>query len=317
MLLCPSGASSRPARARHPATRPPFPETAPVREGVRLAVDVGSVRVGVARSDPGGILASPLTVVRSGPGELNELAALVASADAIEVIVGLPTSLSGREGIAAAAARSFAAELAGRLAPIPVRLVDERFTTTQAHDAQRRGGKDSRARRGTVDAAAAAVLLQAALDTERATGNPPGQLVTLPGGADACTRTETPGRRTRTPARSSRPRDSSRHPGPSRPRGSSRHVACSRRPACSRRSRCTTTPATVIRGWPIRGVPRTRRGAGSNGTPAPRPPAGTPRPPAMTRARAASPTTSTAIRSPTARTAAKTTTTSATTPGAG
>jgi putative Holliday junction resolvase len=157
---------------------------------VRLAVDVGSVRVGVARSDPGGILASPLTVLRSGPrnpghqAELDELATLTASADAIEVIVGLPTSLSGREGTAAAAARSFAAELAGRLAPVPVRLVDERFTTTQAHDALRRGGKDSRARRGTVDAAAAAVLLQAALDTERATGRPPGQLVALTAGAD-------------------------------------------------------------------------------------------------------------------------------------
>ena len=153
-----------------------------MRTGVRLAVDVGSVRVGVARSDPGGILASPLTVLRSGPGGLDVLSTLAAGADAIEVVVGLPTSLSGREGAAAAAARSFAAELAG-LAPIPVRLVDERFTTTQAHDALRRGGQDSRARRGTVDAAAAAVLLQAALDTERATGRPPGQLVTSSGEA--------------------------------------------------------------------------------------------------------------------------------------
>ena len=160
-----------------------------MRTGVRLAVDVGSVRVGVARSDPGGILASPLTVLRSGPrnpgqrAELDELAALAAAADPIEVIVGLPTSLSGREGAAAAAARGFAAALAGRLAPVPVRLVDERFTTTQAHDALRRSGKDSRARRGTVDAAAAAVLLQAALDTERATGRPPGQIVTSSGEA--------------------------------------------------------------------------------------------------------------------------------------
>src|ERR1700722_17489349 len=177
MLLRPSGASSRPARARHPATRP---ETTPVRGGQRLAVDVGSARVGVARSDPGGILASPLTVVRAGPGELDELVTLVAGADAIEVIVGLPTSLSGREGIAAAGARSFAAELAGRLDPIPVRLVDERFTTTQAHDALRRGGKDSRAPRQVVDAAAAPVLLQAALDAERATGRPAGQLVPGP-----------------------------------------------------------------------------------------------------------------------------------------
>ncbi len=157
----------------------------PVRQGVRLAVDVGSVRVGVARSDPGGILASPLTVVRTGAGELDELARLAVSADAIEVIVGLPTSLSGREGAAAATVRRFAADLAARLAPIPVRLLDERFTTAEAHDALRRGGKDSRARRQVVDAAAAAVLLQAALDAERATGRPPGQLVTLSGGARA------------------------------------------------------------------------------------------------------------------------------------
>src|SRR5277367_2363567 len=121
MLLRPRGAPSRPARARHPATRPAAPEIRQVRAGVRLAVDVGSVRVGIARSDPGGILASPLTVVRSGPGELDELAALVVGAEAIEVIVGLPTSLSGREGAAAVAARRFAAELAGRLAPVPVR----------------------------------------------------------------------------------------------------------------------------------------------------------------------------------------------------
>jgi putative holliday junction resolvase len=159
--------------------------TVAVRQGVRLAVDVGSVRVGVARSDPDGILASPLTVVRTGAGELDELARLALSADVIEVIVGLPTSLSGREGAAAAAARRFAADLAARLAPIPVRLLDERFTTAEAHDALRRGGKDSRARRQVVDAAAAAVLLQAALDAERATGRPPGQLVTLRGEARA------------------------------------------------------------------------------------------------------------------------------------
>jgi putative holliday junction resolvase len=180
-MLRPSGALSRPARAQTPATRPPVP----VREGVRLAVDIGSVRTGVARSDPDGILASPLAVIRAGPNKLDELAALAASADTIEVIVGLPTSLSGREGTAAANARGFAAELAGLLAPIPVRLVDERFTTTQAHDALRRSGKDERARRDVVDAAAATVLLQAALDTERATGRPPGELVTVGKGAGA------------------------------------------------------------------------------------------------------------------------------------
>jgi putative holliday junction resolvase len=179
MLLRPG---SRPARDLPAATRP---WAALVRGGVRLAVDVGSARVGVARSDPGGFLASPLTVVPAGAGAKGEIVALAAAADAIEVIVGLPTSLSGREGPAAAGARTFALDLAERLTPIPVRMVDERFTTTQAHDALRRGGKDSRARRQVVDAAAAAVLLQAALDTERATGRPAGQLVTLRGGAPA------------------------------------------------------------------------------------------------------------------------------------
>jgi len=161
MLLRPSGAWSGPARAQTPATRPPVPETAPVRAGVRLAVDHGSVRIGVARSDPDGILASPLTVVRSGPNELDELAAHAAGADAIEVIVGLPTSLSGQEGPAASVARGFAGELARLLAPIPVRLVDERFTTAQAHDALRRSGKDERARRSVVDAAARPGVLPA------------------------------------------------------------------------------------------------------------------------------------------------------------
>ena len=193
MLLRPSGAygaGSRPARdcPEEPGAIPVSQQ--PVRRGVRLAVDVGSVRVGVARSDPGGFLATPLTVLASGPGAKAALARaalaeLAVAEEAIEVIVGLPTSLSGREGAAAAGAREFAADLAGRLAPVPVRLVDERFTTAEAHDALRRGGKDARARRQVVDAAAAAVLLQAALDAERATGCPAGQLVPAATGAGA------------------------------------------------------------------------------------------------------------------------------------
>jgi putative Holliday junction resolvase len=150
--------------------------------GVRLAVDVGSVRVGVARSDPGGVLASPLTVVPRGRGDLDRLAELVTGHDALEVIVGLPTTLAGREGPAAADARKVASALAGRIAPVPVRLVDERFTTTTAHAALRQGGRDSRARRPVVDQAAAAVLLQAALDAEKTTGRAPGELVSVAGG---------------------------------------------------------------------------------------------------------------------------------------
>jgi putative Holliday junction resolvase len=154
-----------------------------LRFGTRLAVDVGSTRIGVARCDPDGLLASPLATIRRGPGDLDRLASLAADEDAIEVIVGLPTGLSGREGAAAAQARAFAEALAARLAPVPVRLVDERFTTVIAHDALRRGGRGSRARRPLVDQAAAALILQGALDTERTTGKPAGELVGSAAGA--------------------------------------------------------------------------------------------------------------------------------------
>lgn len=154
-----------------------------MRFGTRLAVDVGSARIGVARCDPDGLIASPLATIPRGPGDLGSLASLAADEDAIEVIVGLPTGLSGREGAAAAQARVFAEALAARLAPVPVRLVDERFTTVIAHDALRRGGRGSRARRPVVDQAAAALILQGALDTERTTGKPAGELVGSAAGA--------------------------------------------------------------------------------------------------------------------------------------
>ena len=150
-----------------------------------MGVDIGSVRIGVARSDPGGVLASPLATVRRGRGDLDRIAGLAAENQAIEVIVGLPASLSGREERAAADARKFAAALAGRLASgsgapgdtAGVRLFDERFSTVTAHGALAEGGRDERARRPVVDQAAAAVLLQAALDAERSTGRPPGEAV--------------------------------------------------------------------------------------------------------------------------------------------
>jgi putative holliday junction resolvase len=150
---------------------------------VRLAVDVGSVRIGVARSDPEGLLASPLGTVSRGRGDVDRIASLAGENEIIEVIVGLPTSLSGREGTAAESARTFAAALARRLAPVPVRLLDERFTTVIAHGSLRAAGKDSRQRRSVVDRTAAALLLQNALDAERATGQPAGVAVGLaPGG---------------------------------------------------------------------------------------------------------------------------------------
>jgi putative pre-16S rRNA nuclease len=137
----------------------------------------------VARCDPSGLLASPLTTLKRGRGDLDRLAQLAAEQGAIEVIIGLPTGLTGREGMAAVAARRFAAALAARLAPVPVRLVDERFTTVIAHSSLRSGGLDSRERRRDVDKAAAALILQGALDAERATGQPAGELAGAPPGA--------------------------------------------------------------------------------------------------------------------------------------
>lgn len=148
-----------------------------MRNGVRLGIDVGSVRIGIARSDPGGILATPVETVRRGRGDLDRIAEIIAEYEVTEVIVGLPTSLSGREGPAAQAARDFAVRLADRLPPEAVRLYDERLTTVTAESGLRERGVRGQARRQVVDQAAAVVLLQAALDGERLTERPTGEIV--------------------------------------------------------------------------------------------------------------------------------------------
>jgi putative Holliday junction resolvase len=148
-----------------------------MRSGVRLGVDVGTVRIGIARSDPHGILATPVETVSRGKGDLDRIVELVTEHGAVEVIVGLPTSLSGRAGPAAAAAREFAIRLAGLLPAETVRMYDERLTTVTAESGLRERGVRGRARREVVDQAAAIVLLQAALDGERSTGRPPGEII--------------------------------------------------------------------------------------------------------------------------------------------
>jgi putative Holliday junction resolvase len=148
-----------------------------LRLGVRLGIDFGSARIGVASSDTGGRLASPLQTVRRGRGDLDQIAQLAVARQVTEIVVGLPTSLSGSAGQAADQARDFAETLAGVVAPIPVRLVDERFTTVIAHAALAQGGRNSKERRTVIDQAAAALLLQGALDAERQTGVAPGEVV--------------------------------------------------------------------------------------------------------------------------------------------
>lgn len=148
-----------------------------MRRGVRIGVDVGSVRIGIAACDPDGLLATPVETVPSGAGDIDRILALARDQGAIEIVVGLPTSLSGTEGPAAAGARAFARTLAGAAAPIPVRLSDERLSTVSATRAMRSSGVRGREARRRVDQAAAVVILQDALDAERATGRPPGRTV--------------------------------------------------------------------------------------------------------------------------------------------
>jgi putative Holliday junction resolvase len=131
-------------------------------EGVVVAVDVGTVRVGVAASDPRRVLASPVETV-AAPG-LARVAEIVAEREAVLVLVGLPTSLSGASKSASAdMARAYAAELEPLLT-VPVELVDERLTTVAAAAALRASGKRAKQARGVVDQAAAVALLQGYLD---------------------------------------------------------------------------------------------------------------------------------------------------------
>jgi putative Holliday junction resolvase len=148
-----------------------------MRPGVRLGIDPGDARIGVARSDPSGFLATPVETVPRGRGDLRRIARILAEEEAIEVVVGLPRSLSGREGPAAAKVRQFAADLARAVAPVPVRLCDERLTTVSAEAMLRDRGRRGAKRREVVDQAAAVLILQHALDSERASGVAPGEIL--------------------------------------------------------------------------------------------------------------------------------------------
>ncbi|HEX5771226.1 MAG TPA: Holliday junction resolvase RuvX [Nocardioidaceae bacterium] len=150
-----------------------------MRPGVRVGVDVGDARIGVAQSDPSGLIATPVETVRRGAGDLARIAAITTEAQAVEVVVGLPRSLSGGEGPAAARVREFARAIAEAVAPVPVRLCDERLSTVTAESVLRERGKKGQKRRAVVDQAAAVVILQNALDTERSAGAAPGETLDL------------------------------------------------------------------------------------------------------------------------------------------
>ncbi|MCP2636917.1 Holliday junction resolvase RuvX [Microbacterium sp. HD4P20] len=143
------------------------------RRGVRLGIDVGRVRVGVARSDPDGLLATPVETVPRDDAALARIRALADEHSAFELLVGLPLNMRGEDTASTEDARTFAAALA-TASGVPVRLVDERLSTVSAHAALRSSGRTQRSSRSIVDQVAAVVLLQQALDVEKSTGRPPG-----------------------------------------------------------------------------------------------------------------------------------------------
>ncbi|WP_418276781.1 Holliday junction resolvase RuvX [Isoptericola jiangsuensis] len=158
--------------------------------GARLGVDVGKARIGLAGSDPDGLIATPVeTVARvldvptaSGGAAVatSDVARIAAEVDerfAAVVYVGLPRHLSGNEGAATADARDFAGRLARAVAPVPVHLVDERMTTVTAHAQLRAAGKRTAKHRPVIDQAAAVIILQQALDVERVSGDRAGEHV--------------------------------------------------------------------------------------------------------------------------------------------
>ncbi|MDA0250336.1 MAG: Holliday junction resolvase RuvX [Actinomycetota bacterium] len=137
--------------------------------GRRLGIDVGTVRIGVAVSDPDGILATPVETVRRdrGDGHLRRLTTLVGELDIVEIVVGLPRTLADRAGASADDAVALATAVAGRVGSVPVRLADERLTTVSAARSLREAGVRARQQRGMIDQAAAVAILQGWLDQRR------------------------------------------------------------------------------------------------------------------------------------------------------
>ena len=137
------------------------------------------MRIGVAACDPTGLIAVPLETVPRDGRDLDRIAVIATEREAIEVVLGLPRTLSGVEGSSARTVRDYSVILARRVAPRVVRLVDERLTTVSAAQDLRNAGVPGRRARTVVDQLAAAAILQAALDAERSTGTPPGETVLL------------------------------------------------------------------------------------------------------------------------------------------
>ena len=145
-----------------------------MRLGRRVAFDVGSVRIGVAASDQHSILTTPLDHIKRTPESSRTCAEQVFRLEnVVEVYVGLPINLNSSSTRSTEDALEFARELQALLS-VDVRMVDERFSTKIASQSLRSSGMNTREQRGVIDSAAAAVILETALEYEKKTATAPG-----------------------------------------------------------------------------------------------------------------------------------------------
>ena len=149
--------------------------------GVRIALDVGSVRIGVAKCDAEGLLATPLTTISAGPEAVNQVLDLLREHQAICVYIGKPISLAGKDTASTQSAIDFAGEIAASLKEFntQVRLIDERLSTVSAQRGMHEAGRNVKQSRDAIDQAAAVVILEHALASERNSGTLVGEEVKL------------------------------------------------------------------------------------------------------------------------------------------
>ena len=148
-----------------------------MRTGVRIGLDLGSKRIGVARSDRDGLLAVPVAVLDATADWEQQFAALLAEQPVLEVVIGMPITLRGTAELAAEQMRARIHEIHARFPELQLRIVDERLSSSTANRQLRAAGHDTKSARTVVDAVAAAELLEYALEFERRTGQPAGELL--------------------------------------------------------------------------------------------------------------------------------------------
>lgn len=153
--------------------------------GVRLGVDVGSVRIGVAKCDPAGMLATPLETIAAGETAIPKIIELIKAHTPIAVYVGNPLSLNGQVTQSTIAAGEFALTLVSAISGHPeiadtkVRLIDERLSTVSAQRGLHEVGRTQKSSRVVIDQAAAIIILEHALESEKRQGDFAGKEVVV------------------------------------------------------------------------------------------------------------------------------------------